>query len=298
MKGAVLAGRVLRSPGAEFVVRDVPTALRGQVLGLRGYRVERTGPRGRLILPDCAVKLVLGFAGPARVVDAVDPRRAVTAVSLVNPARSTACIGECDGLLHAITVRLAPSAAYRILGIPLDLMAGQPVDLAEVAGPAGRALAERLAALPGWDARFAALEQWLALRLEAAPAGSAEVLAAWDLLTREAGAVSVGALASVTGWSSRRLERRFAQQVGLAPKAAAGVLRLRRAMRLQAGGLCWADAAACAGYYDQPHFNHAFTAMVGRSPEWFRAAQAVADPRDARTFIAGRHASVLLDRSH
>lgn len=101
-------------------------------------------------------------------------------------------------------------------------------------------------------------------------------------------------LITVTGWSSRKLERRFAEQVGLSPKAAAGVLRLRRALFLRLRGRSWAEAASAAGYYDQPHFNRTFAAMTGHSPEWFRCAHAGADPSDPRTFVAGRHTSVLL----
>ena len=84
-------------------------------------------------------------------------------------------------------------------------------------------------------------------------------------------------VAAHTGWSLRRLERRFGQQVGLPPHAAAGVLRLQRALALHAAGCSWARAAADAGYFDQSHFGRSFTAMVGCTPRQFHAARTLED---------------------
>jgi AraC-like DNA-binding protein len=244
--------------------------------------------------PDCVVKVVFGLAGQIRVVDALDPQRVTTAVSLVNPPRVTACVGDHSGVLHGITVAMIPSAAYRLFAIPLGELAGQPIDLAELWGDEALRLTERLAGLPTWAARFALVEQALIRRWAVGPSSSAEVVAAWELLEREAGALSMGSLTALTGWSARRLQRRFTQQVGLAPQAAAGVLRLRHAVRLQAAGSSWTHAAIDAGYYDQPHFNHTFRALMGCTPQGFSTARATAP--DAREDIAGRATSVLLDR--
>lgn len=235
--------------------------------------MEPVPAQRRLITPECVVKIMIGFAGPIRVVDAVDPRQVTTAVSLVNPARATACVGDHSELLHGIMVGVIPTAAHRLFRIPMGELAGQPVDLVDLWGCEAWTLAEHLADLPTWEARFALVEQVLSARWDTAPACSPEVVAAWRLLKHHAGAVSMGSLTALTGWSARRLQRRFAREVGLAPKAAAGVLRLRRALRLQAAGLSWTRAATDAGYFDQPHFNHTFSTMIGCTPEQFHTAR-------------------------
>ncbi|WP_244943303.1 helix-turn-helix domain-containing protein [Streptomyces inhibens] len=101
----------------------------------------------------------------------------------------------------------------------------------------------------------------------------------WRELRRTIGRMQVGEPAAETGWSRRRPERRFREQVGLPPKQFAQVLRLQEALRLQDGGLPWA-AAAVAGYYDQAQFTRAFKDRVGCTPGRFGACRASSKPSD------------------
>src|SRR6185312_4416002 len=59
-----------------------------------------------------------------------------------------------------------------------------------------------------------------------------EVSWAWRELLREGGATRVSELAAWTGWSERHLTSRFRTEIGLAPKAAARVVRFDRARKL------------------------------------------------------------------
>jgi AraC-like DNA-binding protein len=84
--------------------------------------------------------------------------------------------------------------------------------------------------------------------------------------------VDVRALAAEVGWSRKHLAARFHEQVGLAPKALARVLRFRRALRLLGGaGAQRSDVALRCGYYDQAHFNRDYRAFTGTTPgAWLR----------------------------
>jgi AraC-like DNA-binding protein len=277
------------------LVRWRATALPGRrILGIRGFQIPPTPRRCRLMLPDGVVKLMIGFGEPVAVVDVVEPDGALVAVSTLNPLRATACAGIHSGGLQGITVSMTPAAAYRLFGTALDELGGRPVSLLDLWGRRADAIADQLAELPGWEARFRLVEERLARRWARGRPVAPEVDAAWQLLRTSGGTVAVKELAAATGWSVRRLQRRFAQQVGLPPKAVAGVLRLQRALRRREDGVPWAEAAADAGYYDQPHFNRAFTAMVGWTPEEFRAARELAVPGDVRDFVAGDVTSVLV----
>ncbi|MDW6058529.1 helix-turn-helix domain-containing protein [Streptomyces sp. FXJ1.4098] len=75
------------------------------------------------------------------------------------------------------------------------------------------------------------------------------------------------------GWGSRTLEKRFREQIGLPPKTAARVLRLRRALRLLARGRVPAQVAAASGYCDQAHFTRECTAMTGLPPRRLHLAR-------------------------
>jgi AraC-like DNA-binding protein len=95
----------------------------------------------------------------------------------------------------------------------------------------------------------------------------------------------VSELAAGTGWSERHLTGRFRAEIGLAPKAAARVIRFDRARKLlvrklTAGGdYLLADLAADGGYFDQAHLAREFRALAGCPPsQWlaeeFRNVQA------------------------
>jgi AraC-like DNA-binding protein len=76
---------------------------------------------------------------------------------------------------------------------------------------------------------------------------------------------SVAALLHETGWSERKLQRFFADYVGLSPRAFLSSTRLTRAVEL----LRTRDAAAVAvqaGYFDQAHFIKACKHHTGYTP--------------------------------
>ena len=270
--------------------------LRGLVLGYRGFRFGTHATRRRLVVPDGVVKVMLGFGSPMDLLDAVRPRRLASAVSLVNGLRTTATIGQHHGLLHGITVLLTPPAAYRLFGIPLGELGGLSVDLADLLPRSPQPLTERLVNCRDWPSRFALLDAALAARMRTGPECSPEVTWAWEELRRTAGQVRVTELASATGWSRRHLERRFREQIGATPKESAQILRLQAALRLERAGLPWALAAAGAGYHDQPHFDHTFKAMIGRTPGSFRTGRAAGVPEDPLDFLPEQVSSILLAR--
>ncbi|GAA2383663.1 helix-turn-helix domain-containing protein [Dactylosporangium salmoneum] len=277
------------------IARPAAPALRGAVLGYRGFRLPEQPTRRRLLLPDGTAKLMIGLAEPVKVLPAVGGAPAFAAASLLNPLRATATVGEHTGRVEGLTVLLDPLAAYRVFGPVLADLAQSPAALPDLLPGVGQ-LVDRLAGA-GWEARFALLDEAFAARLdrfEVAP----EVAAAWSLLRARAGRIATRDLAAATGWSVRRLQRRFAAHTGLPPRAAAAVFRLQRTLRLQADGASWTRAAADAGFYDQPQFNRVFRAMVGRSPREFHSARRRSDPRDAADFVPGQITSTLLTHSY
>lgn len=76
---------------------------------------------------------------------------------------------------------------------------------------------------------------------------------------------SVAALLRETAWSERKLQRFFADYIGLSPRAFLSVNRLNHAVEL----LRTREAAAAAveaGYFDQSHFIRACKAHTGYTP--------------------------------
>src|SRR2546423_10345638 len=125
-----------------------------------------------------------------------------------------------DGAIECLDLKLNPLGAYTLLGVPMDEVSGDVIDLDELLAGSDR-LVERLAGEPTWKRRFALLDTFLLGRLENGPRAAGEVAFAWRRLTETHGAVPIGALAEEVGWGRRPLVGRFRQRIGLPPKTIA-----------------------------------------------------------------------------
>ena len=103
----------------------------------------------------------------------------------------------------------------------------------------------------------------------------AGVVQATRLLQRSQGRLRIDLLCRELETSRATLGRKFSEQVGLAPKTYARVVRIEALM--QHLGTTqpddWAAVAADFGYHDQAHLNHDFQEFCGHSPnEYLRHA--------------------------
>ena len=167
--------------------------------------------------------------------------------------------GEQEGL----QLDVSAIGARAVLGVPLGELYDVTVPLEEVL-PCARELTERLAETDGWPARFALVNEFLG-RAEPRPLAP-ELRWAHARLVQSHGAGRIEDLARETGWSRRHLTQRFREELGLAPKAFARLLRFEHAVSLLRSGESLADAAYAAGYSDQPHMNRDFRDFFGGPP--------------------------------
>ena len=192
------------------------------------------------------------------------------------------------GAYASLDLELTPLGAYAVLGQPLSELGGGVVALEDLFGPAGRRLAEllrepgpagrRLAERPRepaeWDRRFDLVEAFLLQRAARGPLPTPAVAWAWERLWASAGRVGVGQLAAEIGCSRRYLHAKFREQVGLAPKTAARLIRFQRVCRrLAREPARWVEIAYEAGYSDQSHLNRDFRDLAGTTPTDFLARQ-------------------------
>lgn len=166
--------------------------------------------------------------------------------------------GEC------LQVRLSPVLAAQVLDS--SALVGTVSGLDDVLGPAARALSAELREASSWEERFAVMLRFLAGRLDSRRTVDREVAYVWQQIHLRHGRADIRTLAEETGWSRQRLWSRFRTQVGLSPKQAARLVRFDRAARLLAMGTPPADAAARAGYADQPHLNREVRSIVDTTP--------------------------------
>jgi AraC-like DNA-binding protein len=250
--------------GFELVTRAPDPRLRGFVRAFHDFRERAPGPleRREIASPHAVVIVDLG---PGWEVDGVR-HGSFTGGLYAGPVT----VGH-DGEARAVQIDVTPLGARALLGVPLGALTEQVVALEDLLGPDARRLAERLAEAGSSDERFAALDGALLDRLDPAARPRPDVLRAWRRLVETAGSVRVEDLARELRCSRRHLSGRFAEEVGLPPKAYARVLRFQRAVDALLGedgggerGL--AEVAAACGFADQSHLNREFRALAGATP--------------------------------
>jgi len=238
----------------DAIRRDPAPALRGHVSSYYGFREETGAPLQRREGPGADVVVILTLEHEWLIDGELH-------TSFVGGLREDQVTTEHPGRSYGMQINLSPLSAHALFGVPMNELAGRCVPFEELE------LVERLADARDWPARFALVDAWLARRLvDARP--SPEIAWAWRRLRDSHGRVPVGSLANELGWSCKRIAARFREEVGLAPKAAAKLLRLERAVAL-AGTMPWAELAVECGYYDQSHLINEFRAVTGRTPETF-----------------------------
>lgn len=154
-----------------------------------------------------------------------------------------------------------PGAFRVFLEGPVSLLTDRTVPAESVPGLPGR---------PSEPVDVASLESWLRSVLPGpAPAPSGrEAGAAVALAASEPSIRRVDQLADATGSGVRRLQRLFAEHVGVGPKWVIRRYRLHEVTDRMAAGddVDWAGVATELGYADQPHLVRDFTSLFGEPP--------------------------------
>ncbi|MCY0931607.1 helix-turn-helix domain-containing protein [Streptomyces sp. H27-H1] len=283
------------SGGGSARRRRPPAALRPMIINYTGFHTEFTAPRRRLELPTGCVTLVFTFSDGlwvSRTEDLGTARLRPAAQAMISGPRTVPAIGVHAGVVHGLEVNMTPQGCHRLFGIPMWHFEDAHVDLADVLGPQGRFLTERLQSLPTWTERFALLDGVFGARLDDNPSPASEVSGALSGLW--ANTRSLSRVSAATGWSARTLRSRFREHVGLSPKAVARVFRLQHALRMLAGGTAAAHVAAACGYHDQAHLSREVKSMTGLPPSRFVLLRGGLAPGSALDRMPGRVSSVML----
>jgi AraC-like DNA-binding protein len=251
----------------ETARRPAPAALAPHVLGCAGYKEFAPGGFRRLEPSNDEVHVIFSFGPECRV-----PQRVRSFVAATDTRHA---VVEHDGHQHGVELRLTPIGAHMLLGVPMDELTCRVVELDGLLGREADELIERMHEAGGWEGAFDVMDGWLLRRLAGAPLPHPAVEHTWERLVRSHGSVPVADLVEESGWSRRHLAARFREEVGLAPKPFARVLRFRHAASelVRPDGRSLAEIALDCGYYDQAHLNRDFREFSGRSPTELMAAR-------------------------
>jgi AraC-like DNA-binding protein len=234
-------------------------------------------PRGecaaarQTILPDGCIEVIFHLGAPFLAsadngIPCAQPT-ALVAGMLTGPLRVSAVPSA-----ESVGIRFRPGGAYPFFAAPLSLLTDRVTPLDEAWGADARELGERLHEATSDEARAAIACAALTKRLIGAALDRPLGAAVYDVV-RSAGRLSVGAVATRTGMSSRHLQRRFASRVGVTPKMLSRILRFQNTLRRARGERPdWLRIAIECGYTDQSHLIHDYASLSGETPASLRAA--------------------------
>lgn len=247
--------------------------LSGLVTGVCGYRERSRAPVTRQPPAASTIPVILSF-GDTLEVD-LSGRPAAWFGSFVAGLHPGPAHLSHQGRQGGLQIDLTPLGAFRLLQVPGAALAHQVVPLdAAAPGLGGPLLCERLASLPGWEPRFRLLDEVLVGLAAAGPRPDPMVAWMWRRLQASRGRARVASLVAETGYSHRHVAARFREQVGLGPKAAAGLIRFEAAAdAARAGEAPLAEVAAAAGYADQSHLTRDFLRLAGHTPAAYRRGE-------------------------
>jgi AraC-like DNA-binding protein len=188
-----------------------------------------------------------------------------------------------EGRGRVFGVKFRPAGLRPFRAGPVADLTDRSVAVADVFGPDGEALVERVLALEEDDRIVDACDAFLRDRLPPPNPTVATLNAIVARIVEDRSVTRVDHLADGAGIRKRTLQRLFSEYVGVSPKWVIARYRLHEAeLRLATGQAV--DLAALAldlGYYDQAHFAHDFRAIVGRSPAAYgRSGRACSLPGD------------------
>jgi AraC-like DNA-binding protein len=183
-----------------------------------------------------------------------------------------------SGRGKALGVRFRPGGFRPFYSKPISTLNDGVVPARRVFGPAADQACALIMAESADDEAMTEAAAGLLRGARPAPDPVAEQVAELTaLIIRDQGLCRVAQLAEVYGLSERRLQRMFADYVGVPPKWVMRRARLHEAaLRAEADGTAavnWAALAADLGYADQAHLTRDFTATIGVPPTRYAAGK-------------------------
>jgi AraC-like DNA-binding protein len=249
--------------------RSPDARLHGLVVEYQDYVETSPGtPILRQEVPTTRIPLIVNF-GAAWTVAGSARGPAQAHDSFVAGLGERSSFVAATGAASCVQVNLTPLGAFALLRVAMDEIANSVVSLDDVLGDEAALFKERIADARSAQARFALLDDVFLRRMVGAPAVDDDVAWAWNALEQSQGRAPIGWICDRIGRSRRHLAARFREQVGLAPKTVARIVRFERAVSLLGRGDALADVAFECGYFDQAHLNRDFREFAGTSPASF-----------------------------
>lgn len=177
-------------------------------------------------------------------------------------------VRRIEGAGRALGVRFRAGGFRPFWPGPVSRLNDRKVPAAQLFGAAAEEAWKAIMRAPDDAAMVAHAEDLLGSVLPERDPVAEQVAAMVARITADSALRRVDKLAATLGMPARRLQRLFADYVGVSPKWVMRRARLHEAAeRAERGGhVDWAELASDLGYADQAHLTRDFTATIGVPP--------------------------------
>ena len=172
-----------------------------------------------------------------------------------------------SGRVHVFNTLFHPTGLNRLTGISMASLVNEAPAASDVFGRSAWALDDSVRLAPDFPSRVASVERWVAMMMEKREPDVA-IERTSRLLMAVRGCVRIDNLVRRSGLSASQFQRRFASEVGMAPKLFARTIRFDAALAAHhnAPDRSWTDIVHELGYFDQAHFIGECRAFAGVMP--------------------------------
>jgi len=183
----------------------------------------------------------------------------------------------------SIGIEFQPFAAYRFFKFPLIEIKNNIYNISDLLNRSGAELEEQIAEIEAVSGKVAFVQKFLAMQLRVSAAADSVVEFAVNRIISASGLIRFAALSDEIGYSTRQLNRRFTEVVGLNPKEFTNIIRFDRIFRNMKTE-DFVENEFYDSYYDQSHFVKHFKSVTGITPKKYLKSTNVA----AAIFYSGR----------
>jgi len=181
---------------------------------------------------------------------------------------------DSSGPTGAIGIEFKPASAYRFFPFPLIEIKNTVVLGSEALGRTFQETLRRIQDCATIEGKLSAVQRYLLGALDAS--GRPDMLVEWAVgkIQESQGMMRMSDLCRQSGYSERHVELRFAERVGMSPKALARIQRFLPLIKAYLGrrtSVRFDDALD--RYYDRSHFVREFRQFTGLSPRGYQRSR-------------------------
>ncbi len=221
------------------------------------------------LFADGSPNLVFHYQNQFRELPAGGGKASVSPVSLLSGQCTTFTDLECKGQFGMIGFYLYPYATEMLFNMPSSEITNESRNLRDLLGAEGCELEDKVINAESDRYRLQIVCDFLSKRLRKGTEEKLAILASVNQILMQKGACNIDQLARYVNLSSRQLDRKFNQSVGLGPKLFSRIVRFRSTLKLLESGqkLSLTSLGYDAGYSDQSHFIREFKSFSGMTPK-------------------------------